>query len=170
MRMARLLALAVVTVSLCASLPVGAQQPVAPPPPQIPYGVPISLEQAKKVIAGAEAEAKKNSWNVVIAVLDSGGHVVMLQRLDGAQLGSIDVAKEKAHSAVLYRRPTKMFQDLVGQGGANLRLLRLSGASVLEGGIPLIVDGKLIGAVGVSGVTSEQDAQIAQAGAEALTK
>jgi glc operon protein GlcG len=170
MRIARLLSLAVVTVSLCALLPVGAQQPVAPPPPQIPYGVPISLEQAKKVIAGAEAEAKKNSWNVVIAVLDSGGHVVMLQRLDGAQLGSIDVAKEKAHSAVLYRRPTKMFQDLVGQGGANLRLLRLSGASVLEGGIPLIVDGKLIGAVGVSGVTSEQDAQIAQAGAEALTK
>ena len=170
MRMARLLSLAVVTVALCASLPVGAQQPVAPPPPQIPYGAPISLEQAKKVIADAEAEAKKNSWNVVIAVLDSGGHVVMLQRLDGAQLGSIDVAKEKAHSAVLYRRPTKMFQDLVGQGGANLRLLRLSGASVLEGGIPLIVDGKLIGAVGVSGVTSEQDAQIAQAGAEALTK
>jgi glc operon protein GlcG len=170
MRMARLLSLAVVTVLLCASLPVGAQQPVAPPLPQIPYGAPISLEQAKKVIAGAEAEAKKNSWNVVIAVLDSGGHVVMLQRLDGAQLGSIDVAKEKAYSAVLYRRPTKMFQDLVGQGGANLRLLRLSGASVLEGGIPLIVDGKLIGAVGVSGVTSEQDAQIAQAGAEALTK
>jgi glc operon protein GlcG len=170
MRMARLLSLAVVTVSLCASVPVGAQQPVAPPPPQIPYGAPISLEQAKKVIAGAEAEAKKNNWNVVIAVLDSGGHVVMLQRLDGAQLGSIDVAKEKAHSEVLYRRPTKMFQDLVGQGGANLRLLRLSGASVLEGGIPLIVDGKLIGAVGVSGVTSEQDAQIAQAGAEALTK
>jgi uncharacterized protein GlcG (DUF336 family) len=138
------------------------------PPPQVPYGAPISLEQAKKVIAGAEAEAKKNSWNVVIAVLDSGGHLVMLQRLDGAQLGSIDVAKEKAYSAVLYRRPTKMFQDLVGQGGANLRLLRLSGASPLEGGIPIIADGKLIGAVGVSGVTSQQDAQIARAGIEAL--
>jgi glc operon protein GlcG len=162
--------LIVVTVLLLASVPVGAQQPVAPPPPQIPYGAPISLEQAKKVIAGAEAEAKKNSWNVVIAVLDSGGHVVMLQRLDGAQLGSIEVAKEKAYSAVLYRRPTKVFQDLVAQGGPNLRLLRLSGANPLEGGIPLIVDGKLIGAVGVSGVTSEQDAQIAQAGAEALTK
>ena len=170
MRMARLLSLVVVTVSLCASVPISAQQPVAPPPPQVPYGAPISLEQAKKVIAGAEAEAKKNSWNVVIAVLDSGGHLVMLQRLDGAQLGSIEVAKEKAYSAVLYRRPTKIFQDLVGQGGANLRLLRLSGASVLEGGIPIIADGKLIGAVGVSGVTSEQDAQIATAGAEALTK
>jgi glc operon protein GlcG len=169
MKITRLLSLVVVTVSLFASVPGGAQQPVAPPP-QIPYGTPISLEQAKKVIAGAEAEAKKNGWNVVIAVLDSGGHLVMLQRLDGAQLGSIEVAKEKAYSAVLFRRPTKVFQDLVGQGGPNLRLLRLSGASVLEGGIPIIVDGKLIGAVGVSGVASEQDAQTAQAGAEALTK
>jgi len=164
------LSLGLVMVLLFASVPVGAQQPVAPPPPQVPYGVPIGLEQAKKVIAGAEAEAKKHGWNVVIAVLDAGGHLVMLQRLDGTQLGSIEAAKDKAYSAVLYRRPTKVFQDLVGQGGSNLRLLRLSGASPLEGGIPIIVDGKVIGAVGVSGVTSEQDAQIAKAGAEALTK
>jgi glc operon protein GlcG len=170
MRVAILLSLVVVTVLLFASVPVGAQQPVAPPPPQVPYGTPISLEQAKKVMAGAEAEAKKNSWNVVIAVLDSGGHLVMLQRLDGTQLGSIEAAKDKAYSAVLYRRPTKVFQDLVGQGGPNLRLLRLSGASPLEGGIPIIVDGKVIGAVGVSGVTSEQDAHVAKAGAEALAK
>jgi glc operon protein GlcG len=170
MRVATLLSLVVVTVLLFASVPVGAQQPVAPPPPQVPYGTPISLEQAKKVMAGAEAEAKKNSWNVVIAVLDSGGHLVMLQRLDGTQLGSIEAAKDKAYSAVLYRRPTKVFQDLVGQGGPNLRLLRLSGASPLEGGIPIIVDGKVIGAVGVSGVTSEQDAHVAKAGAEALAK
>ncbi len=129
MRMARLLSLVIVTVLLLASGPVGAQQPVAPPPPQIPYGAPISLEQAKKVLAGAEAEAQKNKWNMVIAVLDSGGHLVMLARMDGTQLGSIDAAKDKAYSAVLYRRPTKVFQDLVGQGGANLRLLRLSGAS-----------------------------------------
>ena len=141
---------------------------MAPPPPQIPYGTPISLEQAKKVMAGSEAEAKKNNWNVVIAVLDSGGHLVMLQRLDGTQLGSIDAAKDKAYSAVLYRRPTKVFQDLVGQGGSNLRLLRLAGASPLEGGIPIVVDGKIVGAIGVSGVTSEQDAQIAKAGAESL--
>jgi uncharacterized protein GlcG (DUF336 family) len=166
--MARLLSLAVVTVLVFASLPVGAQQPVAPPPPQILYGAPINLEQAKKAVAAAEAEAKKNRWNVVIAVLDSGGHLVMLQRLDGTQLGSIEVAKEKAHSAVLYRRPSKVFQDLLAQGGANLRLLNLSGASVLEGGIPIVVDGKIIGAIGVSGVTSEQDAQIAKAGADAL--
>ena len=170
MRMATLLSLVAVTVVLVASLPAGAQQPVAPPPPQIPYGAPISLEQAKKVLAGAEAEARKNQWNMVIAVLDSGGHLVMLARMDGTQLGSIEAAKDKAYSAVLYRRPTKVFQDLVGQGGANLRLLRLSGASPLEGGIPILVDGKIVGAVGVSGAASEQDAQVAKAGADALTK
>jgi glc operon protein GlcG len=168
MRMARLLSLVIVTIVLLASLPVSAQQPVAPPPPQIPYGAPISLEQAKKVMAGAEAESRKNNWNMVIAVLDSGGNLVMLQRMDGVQLGSIEAAKDKAYSAVMYRRPTKVFQDLVGQGGPNLRLLRLAGASPLEGGIPIIVDGKIIGAIGVSGHTSEQDAQVAKAGADAL--
>jgi uncharacterized protein GlcG (DUF336 family) len=168
MSKARLLTMVVVTLLLCATLPAGAQQPVAPPPPQIPYGVPISLDQAKKVMAGAEAEAKKNTWNMVIAVLDSGGHLVMLERMDGTQLGSIDAAKDKAYSAVLYRRPTKVFQDLVGQGGPNLRLLRLAGASPLEGGIPIIVDGKIVGAIGVSGATSEQDAQVAKAGADTL--
>src|SRR2546425_3613359 len=170
MSIARLLSLVVVTVLLFASVPIGAQQPVAPPPPQIPYGAPINLEQAKKVLVGAEAEAKKNKWNMVIAVLDSGGHLVMLERMDGTQLGSIEAAKDKAYSAVLYRRPTKVFQDLVGQGGSNLRLLRLAGASPLEGGIPITVDGKIVGAVGVSGATSEQDAQVAKAGADALTK
>ncbi len=168
MRMTGLLSLAVVTVLAFVSVPVGAQQPVAPPPPQIPYGAPITLEQAKKAVAGAEAEAVKNRWNMAIAVLDSGGHLVVLHRQDGTQLGSIEVAKDKARSAVFYRRPTKVFQDLVGQGGANLRLLNLAGASVLEGGIPLIVDGKIIGAIGVSGATSEQDAQVAKAGADAL--
>src|SRR5262245_933876 len=132
------------------------------------YGPAITLEQAKKVMAGAEAEARKNSWPVVIAILDSGGHVVMLNRLDGAQWGSIEVAKDKARSAVAFRRPTKVFQDLIGQGGANLRLLNVSGASMLEGGIPIMLDGKVIGGIGVSGVTSQQDAQIGQAGIDAL--
>jgi glc operon protein GlcG len=154
-------------VFAAASAAAQAPAPAAPPPPP-PYGLPITLEQAKKVVVGAEAEAKKNNWNVVIAVLDSGGNIVMLQRMDGAQFGSIEVAREKAYSAVAYRRPTKVFQDLIEQGGVNIRLLRLSGASVLEGGIPITVDGKLIGAVGVSGVTSQQDAQIARAGIEAL--
>src|SRR3989442_351700 len=141
MRMVRRLSLVVVTVVLLASLPGAAQQPVAPPPPQIPYGTPISLEQAKKAVAAAEAEWRKNHWNMVIAVLDTGGHLVMLERMDGVQLGSIGAAEDKAYSAVMYRRPTKVFQDLVAQGGANIRLLGLRGASVLEGGIPIIVGG-----------------------------
>ncbi|OLD97469.1 MAG: hypothetical protein AUG80_11625 [Candidatus Rokubacteria bacterium 13_1_20CM_4_68_9] len=92
----------------------------------------------------------------------------MLQRLDGTQFGSTEVAKDKAYSAVAFRRPTKAFQDAIEQGGSNLRLLKLSGASPLEGGIPIVVDGKLIGSIGVSGVTSQQDAQIAKAGADSL--
>jgi glc operon protein GlcG len=162
MKMTRLLALALGSVVLLAAASASAQ---APPPA---YGNAITLEQAKKVMAGAEAEAKKNNWPVVIAILDSGGQLVMLQRLDNTQWGSVEVAKDKARSAVAFRRPTKAFQDLIGQGGANLRLLNLTGASMLEGGIPIVVDGKIVGAVGVSGVTSQQDAQIGQAGIDAL--
>src|SRR5262245_102849 len=136
--------------------------------PTTPYGAPINLEQAKKVLAGAEAEARKNSWNVVIAILDSGGHLVLLQRLDNTQFASVEVAQQKAYSAVAFRRPTKVFQDGVAAGGEGLRILKLAGATPVEGGLPLIVDGKLVGAIGVSGVTSQQDNQIAKAGADAL--
>src|SRR5262249_18304042 len=101
-------------------------------------------------------------------VLDSGGNLVMMHRMDGAQFGSLEVAREKAYSAVAFRRPTKVFADLVEKGGGNLRLLRVPGASVLEGGIPIVHAGKIIGAVGVAGVTSQQDAQIAQAGIDAM--
>ena len=167
MRIERLLSLMFGTALVLAASFASAQQPAAPPPPPPPYGTPISLEHAKKVMAGAEAEAKKNNWPVVIAILDSGGQLVMLQRLDNAQWGSVEVAKDKARSAVAFRRPTKAFQDLIAQGGANMRLLTI-GYSVLEGGIPIVVDGKIIGSVGVSGVTSQQDAQIGQAGIDAL--
>jgi uncharacterized protein GlcG (DUF336 family) len=143
-----------------------AQQPAAPATPSS-YGMPINLEQAKKVMAGAEAEARKNSWPVAIVILDSGGQMVMMQRLDNTQWGSVDIAKEKARSAVALRRPTKALQDGVAQGGVNLRLLS-TGFSVLEGGIPLVHEGKVIGSIGVSGVTSAQDAQTAQAGQDAL--
>src|SRR5207244_8831421 len=161
MRIERLLSLVFGMALVLAASFASAQQPAAaPPPPPPPYGSPITLEQAKKVMTGAEAEAKKNNWNVVMVVLDSGGNLVMLQRMDGAQFGSIEVAKDKAYSAVAFRRPTKAFDDALAQGGANLRILKLSGAAPLEGGIPIVVDGKLIGAVGVSGVTSAQDAQI----------
>jgi glc operon protein GlcG len=160
MRMARLLSLVVVTLLLFAAASASAQAPPA-------YGPAITLEQAKKAMAGAEAEAKKNNWPVVIAILDSGGNLVMLQRLDNAHLGSVEIAKEKARSAVALRLPTKVLQDLLAQGGANLRLLNI-GYSVLEGGIPIVMDGKIIGSIGVSGGTSQQDAQIGQAGIDAL--
>ena len=136
--------------------------------PTTPYGAPITLEQAKKVVAGAEAEARKNSWNVVIAILDSGGHLVLLQRLDNTQFSSIEVAQQKAYSAVAFRRPTKVFQDAVAAGGDGLRILKLHGAIPIEGGLPLISDGKIVGAIGVSGVTSQQDNQIAKAGSDVL--
>jgi len=134
-----------------------------------PYGMPLTLDQAKKAVAAAEAEARKNNWNMVIAVVDSGGNLVMLERMDNTQFGSVDVAREKAHAAVAFRRPTKAFQDLIAQGGANLRLLNLTGdAGVLEGGVPVVLDGKVVGAIGSSGGASEQDAQVAQAGVNAL--
>jgi uncharacterized protein GlcG (DUF336 family) len=168
MKIHRLLSLVLaVAVLLAAGVTSAQQPPPAAPAPPPDYGLPITNEQAKKVMAGAEAEAKKNKWNVVIAILDSGGQLVMLQRLDGAQWGSVDIAREKAKSAVALRRPTKALQDLIAQGGGNLRLLTI-GYSVLEGGIPIVVGGKIVGAVGVSGVTSQQDAQIAQAGIDAL--
>lgn len=136
---------------------------------QSPYGMPISLDQAKKAMAAAEAEAKKNNWNMVIAIVDSGGHLVMLERMDNTQFGSVDVAREKAHAAAAFRRPTKAFQDLIAQGGAHLRLLNITGdAGVLEGGVPVVIDGKVIGAIGVSGAASDQDAQVATAGVNAL--
>jgi glc operon protein GlcG len=157
----RLLSLAIGTALVLTAATAGAQ---APPP----YGPGITLDQAKKVMAGAEAEAKKNSWPVVITILDSGGNLVMTQRLDGAQFGSVEVAREKAYSAVAFRRPTKVFEDAVAQGGANLRILRLSGAMPLDGGWPIVIDGKIAGGIGVSGVTGAQDAQIGKAGVDTL--
>jgi uncharacterized protein GlcG (DUF336 family) len=158
----RLVSLVVSMVVVLTAVAASAQQTPAD------YGPAITLEQAKKVMAGAEAEAVKNKWPMVIVILDSGGQFVMLHRFDSAQWGSIDVARDKAYSAVAFRRPTKVFQDLIAQGGANLRLLNLHGASMLEGGIPIVVGGKVIGGIGVSGGTSPQDAQVAQAGIDAL--
>lgn len=157
----------VLFVVLALSLFVAASAEAQGPPP---YGPPITLAQAKKAMAGAEAEALKNKWQMVIVILDSGGNLVATHRLDGAQFGSVEVAREKAWSAVAFRRPTKVFQDLIEKGGANLRLLRLTGANPLDGGLPIVVDGKLVGAIGVSGATGEQDAQVARAGIEALGK
>lgn len=134
----------------------------------LPYGAPISLEQARKAMAAAQAEAKKNNWNVAIAIVDAGGHLVAFERMDTTQNGSVDVALAKARTSAAFRRPSKAFQDVVAGGGEGLRMLALPGAIPVEGGVPLIVDGRIVGAIGVSGVTSAQDGQIARAGAAAL--
>ena len=160
-----LLASILATVILTATAANAQQAPS--PPPTTPYGAPIGLEAAKKVMASAEAEAMKNNWSMAIVILDSTGHTVMLHKLDNTQYGSLMAAEDKALSAINYRRPSKVFEDLVAQGGIGLRSLALRGASPLEGGIPIIVDAKLVGAIGVSGGTSVQDGQVAKAGAEA---
>ena len=126
----------------------------------------LTLDGAKKVAAAAEAEAKKNNWNVVIAVVDDGGHLLYLQRIDGTQTGSIEVAIQKARTAQAFKRPTKVFEDAIA-GGRNA-LIALHGALPLEGGLPIVVGGQLVGAIGVSGVKSTEDGQIAKAGAESL--
>jgi uncharacterized protein GlcG (DUF336 family) len=132
------------------------------------YGAPIPLAEARRVIAAAQIEAMKNKWSVAIAVVDSGGHLVAFERMDTTQYGSIDVAQEKARTAVAFRRPSKAFQDTIAAGGEGMRMLKLPGALPIEGGLPLVIGGKLVGAVGVSGVTSAQDGQIAAAGVAAL--
>lgn len=133
--------------------------------PPTPYGAPMSLDAAKKAMAAAEAEALKNSWPVAIAILDTTGSLVMLQKLDNTQTGSVEIAIGKARTALDFRRPSKAFQDGVAGGGTGLRLLSARNVLALEGGVPVIADGKVVGAIGVSGVTSEQDAQVAMAGA-----
>jgi uncharacterized protein GlcG (DUF336 family) len=134
----------------------------------MPYGPSINLETAQKVLAAAKTEADKNGWPVAIAVVDTAGFLVAFTRLDNTQLGSVDVAIGKAKTATLFRRPTKAFQDVLAQGGDGLRILALPGATPLEGGLPIVVDGKIVGGIGVSGVQSSQDAQIAAGGLTAL--
>ncbi len=128
----------------------------------------ISLELAKKIAARAESEAAKNKWTMVIAVLDDGGNLIYLERMDGTQLGSIVVAQEKAKTALQFKRPTKAFEDVV-TGGRTV-ILSLPGVVAIEGGLPLVVDGVIVGAIGVSGMKSTEDGVVAQAGATVLTQ
>ena len=126
----------------------------------------LTLAAVKKIAAAAEAEAAKNNWRVVIAIVDDGGHLIYLQRIDETQTGSIDVAIQKARGAVAYKRPTKAFEEAVA-GGRNV-VLTLPHSMPIEGGLPLVIDGKVIGGIGVSGVTAQQDGMIAKAGVDAL--
>ena len=133
-----------------------------------PYGSPINLEAAKKTAASAIAEARKNNWTMAVAITDIAGDLVYFEKMDGTQTGSVRVALGKARSAVLFKRPTKVWEDLVAAGGAGLRILGLEGAVPIEGGLPLLMDGKIVGAIGVSGGTSQQDGVAAKAGADTL--
>ena len=133
-----------------------------------PYGMSVSLENAKKAAASAIAEARKNSWNMAVAIVDISGELVYFEKLDATQAASVNIAQDKARSAARFKRPTKALQDVLAAGGAGLRLLALEGAVPVEGGVPILMDGKIIGAVGVSGGTSEQDGQCAKAGADAV--
>lgn len=132
------------------------------------YGPPISLESAKKVASPALAEARKNGWTMAVAIVDTAGNLVYFEKMDDTQLGSCHVAIDKARSAALFKRPTKEFQQTLAGGGDGLRVLRLAGAIPVEGGIPLVSNGKIVGAIGVSGGSSDQDGQCASAGAGAL--
>lgn len=133
-----------------------------------PYGAPISVENAKKAAAPALAEARKNNWTVAVAIVDPSGHLVYYEKMDNTQLGSAQFCIAKARSAALFKRPTKALQDALAAGGTGLRILRIEEAVPVEGGIPIVMDGKIVGAIGVSGDTSEHDAQCAKAGADAL--
>ena len=163
---------ALTAAALLGSAPIGAQQ--APPPNpldavpdkmpfDIPYGAPISLERAAAAIAAAIAEAKKHDWKLNVAVVDSGGNLVAFQRMDGAQLASIQVSEHKARTAATFRRETKAFENAVQQ--SNNYVLTLDGVIASRGGIPLVEGGKLIGAIGCSGGTSSQDEAACKVGA-----
>ena len=128
----------------------------------------ISLADAKIIAAAASAKAVAENWTVVIAILDNGGHLVYLERADGTQLGSVFVAQEKAKTALLFKRPTKVMED--GVLGGKIHMLSLPGATAVEGGLPLVKDGEIVGSIGVSGVLSSQDGQVAAAGLDAAAQ
>lgn len=134
------------------------------------YGTSVNLEQAKKAAAAAIEVARANAWSMAVAIVDPAGLLVYFEKLDDTQLGSVTVSQAKARSAAIFKRPTKAFQDALAGGGDGLRVLALEGAVPVEGGIPLLLGGKIAGAIGLSGGTSAQDGQCAQAGVDAVTK
>ncbi len=163
--------LALALAAGAAVVPASAQQlqPV-PTGATPPYGPPITLDQAKRVMAAAELEAAKNSWQVGVTILDSGGNMVMFHKVDNAQLSAITTSEGKARTALEFKLPSKALDDAIANGGAGMRLLALKDITPLQGGILVMVDGKIVGAIGVSGALSSQDEQVAKAGADALAK
>ena len=133
-----------------------------------PIGPPVNVETAKKAAVAALSEARKNNWLMAAAVVDPNGTLVYYEKMDNVQLASADVCIDKARSAALFKRPTKALQDAIAGGGAGLRVFALRGAVPVEGGVPLEMDGKLAGAIGLSGGQSNEDGQCATAGANAI--
>jgi glc operon protein GlcG len=133
-----------------------------------PYGAPILLENAKKAAAAALAETRKNNWTMAVAVVDTHGSLVYFEKIDNTQNASPQLAINKARSSAMYKRPTKALQAALAAGGEGLRILGLEGAVPIEGGYPIVMDGKIVGAIGMSGATSAQDDQCAKIGADAL--
>ncbi len=158
---------------MSAAFHAAAQSPAAPVNPAAamvpgPYGAPVSLADAKKATAAAFAEAQKFNVPLVIAVTDIAGELIYIERMDGAISGGVHVAQQKATTAAIYKRPTKVFEDAVAQGGIGLRFLRLDRVVPIEGGHPIVQNGRLVGAIGVSGGTGVQDGIAARAGADAI--
>ncbi|MES2954789.1 MAG: heme-binding protein [Pseudomonadota bacterium] len=138
---------------------------------QVPqYGANVNLEQARKLVAAAIADSRRQNLPMAIAVVDTAGQLVAFERMDNTQTASTGIAQDKASSAAMYRRPTKAFQDVLAAGGVGLRVLTLRGANTVEGGLPIVVDGKIIGGIGVSGGTSEQDGVVAKAALDNMGK
>ena len=157
-----LLSASLLTVALAVSQAAHAQVPQ--------YGANIGFDLANRVVAAAVADAKKQNLPMAVAIVDTAGQLVAFVRMDNTQTGSIAVAQDKAISAATFRRPTKAFADAVAGGGAGLRILTLRGANAIEGGVPLVIDGKIVGAIGVSGGTAEQDGVVAKAGIDGMAK
>lgn len=132
------------------------------------YGKPITLAEAKKIVAAAQAEATKNGWHMAIAIYDSGANLVLLEKMDNTQLGSIEICQEKALTSIKFRRATKAFEEAVEKGGMNLKILSMSNVIPVEGGELIVKNDEIIGAIGVSGALSAQDTQVAKAGLAAL--
>jgi glc operon protein GlcG len=138
-------------------------QSTAQKSPVVAYGEPITLEAAKKLAAECEKFATEKQWTIIVAIVDAGGNLVLLQRMDNTQIGSIDVAIAKAKTANAFKRPTKSFEDGIANGGTSLRILNVPGITPVDGGEPIYSNGKIIGAIGISGMSSAQDGEVVKA-------
>jgi len=160
---------AVIVISICTALMIGApaqaQQPGAPAAP-LPYGETINLDQSMKIVDAALAEAKKNNWFMAITVVGPAGDLVYFTKMDNTQYASVTISQHKARAAATFRRPTKVFEENLGKGAEFIYQLTLDGMIGSQGGVPLVSGGKIIGAIGCSGGTGDQDAASCKAGAD----